>query len=436
MKCEWVKKQIKSKKAAVQIAAALFVVTVLVLSGCKTGNQKNVSEEVTEETNVSNVPSTEEKIKETAETETAAGQKTEETKTEEQKEPFKADRSEVYELFSHINIGWNLGNTLDATGAGNSLSAETYWGNPKTTQEMFDAVAGQGFRAVRIPVTYAEHMGKAPDYKIDTKWLDRVQEVVDYALNAGLYVLLDTHHEPNYWLKPDRKHEEEAVAQLGALWSQVAERFRDYDEKLLFEGMNEPRIKGSANEWNGGTESERKVVDHLNQTFVDAVRKTGGNNEKRILILCTYGNCASYGGMRDFKIPEDNYIAVAVHMYTPYQFTYDTPDGGYSAWDGSRIESITGVLNQIQKNFLNRGLPVIITEFGAVNKQNTKDVIAWIEDYLGAMNQHEIKCFWWDNNIYDKDGEKFGIFDRGNLTWYNQDIADALIENSIYIPEE
>ena len=423
------------KKIGNYFFAAVLLVSVLVLGGCGADGAENnntkspvAGQETLKPEDVTSPQPTE--SPEADDREDIQGtDKQEEVKPEETKEPFVADRSRAFELLSHINVGWNLGNTLDAHGAGNSLRSETYWGNPKTTQEMIDAVKAQGFNAIRIPVTYAEHVSKDGTYTINQEWLDRVQEVVDYAVNADMYILLNTHHETDYWLKPDMDHEEEAIAELTAIWTQVAQRFKDYDEKLMFEGMNEPRIKGSASEWNGGSPGERRVVYQLNQAFVDAVRATGGNNTDRLLVICTYGNNANYDIIKELKIPEDNNIAVALHMYTPYYFTYDA-EGGYSNWDGSQKASLISSLKQIDKYLIKKDVPVMITEFGAVNKNNTKDVIAWIEDYLGSMNTYGIKCFWWDNNIYDTDGEKFGIFNRRELSWYNQEIADALIQNA------
>ena len=352
------------------------------------------------------------------------------TEMSQMQETYQSDRSDVFALLGQIKIGWNLGNSLDAHGTGNTLRSETYWGNPKTTQDMIDEIAKKGFNAIRIPVTYAEHVGGAPEYKIDKEWMDRVQEVVDYAMNAGLFVILDTHHEPDYWLKTDEEHESNAQKELTAIWIQVAERFCDYDEKLIFEGMNEPRLKGSAEEWNGGTASERRMVDTWNQAFVDAVRSTGGNNETRLLIICTYGNNASGNVLKELKIPEDDHIAVAVHMYTPYYFTFDVKEEGYSEWTGKEKASITNTVKQLNANLIQKDVPVIVTEFGAVNKQNSDEVIKWLDDYLGTMNLYGIKCFWWDNNCYDTNGENFGIFNRKTLTWYNEKIADALIRNA------
>lgn len=408
------------------LTASMFV--IVLLAGCGTNGADK------EETSIVMELTTQELFTQESKEQESKEQESNEQESKEQElstqEPFVCDRSEVFELLSHINIGWNLGNTLDAHGAGNSLKAETYWGNPTTTQEMIDAVKAKGFNAIRIPVTFAEHVSKDGKYTINEEWLNRVQEVVDYAVKADMYILLDTHHEPDFWLKPDSDHEDAAIAELSAIWTQVAERFKDYDRKLIFEGMNEPRIKGSANEWNGGTPGERKVIEKLNNAFVNAVRATGGNNETRVLVICAYGNNAGYNILKELKIPEDNNIAVAVHMYTPYQFTYDT-DGGYSSWDSSLKASILSTLKQIDRYLIQKDVPVLVTEFGATNKDNTADVVNWIEDYLGAMNEYNIKCFWWDNNIYDQPGEKFAIFDRRELTWYNETVADALISNSV-----
>lgn len=342
-------------------------------------------------------------------------------------EPAQPDRSGVFELLAGMTVGWNLGNTLDAHGAGNTLASETYWGNPETTKEMIDAIAAQGINTVRIPVTWGEHLGSGPDYLIDEAWLDRVEEVVDYCLEDGMYVILDTHHETNYWLSLDEEDLDQTAEELKAIWTQIAERFKDRDSHLLFEGMNEPRTQGSAGEWSGGTPNERGAVNRLNGVFLDAVRATGGENATRCLILCTYGNNASLAAMRDLKRYDDPNIAVALHLYTPYVFTFEG-EGHVSVWDGSLQKDLDTNLRQIQSQFIAKGMPVIVTEFGAVNKGNTEDVVRWLEGYLGAMNQYQIKCVWWDNGIYEGDGECFGIFDRNNLTWYSPEVADALVE--------
>ena len=158
------------------------------------------------------------------------------------------------ELVAEMNTGWNLGNSLDSIGAD-----ETAWGNPATTKEMIDAVSAQGFDILRIPVTWGQHSGEAPDYTIDPEFMARVKEVVDYGIDNEMYVLLDTHHEPDSWLKPQSESMDEVEPQFTALWRQIAEEFKDYGDHLVFEGLNEARIKGSPTEWTEALRTDGNV---------------------------------------------------------------------------------------------------------------------------------------------------------------------------------
>lgn len=379
---------------------------------------------------VSEADKDESRTQSSAKAESNSPSETESSNPEEEEMEKETDRTAAFELLSGMTVGWNLGNTFDAFGVGNSTEAETYWGNPRTTKEMIDTVAAQGMNTVRIPVTWAEHLGTTPDYQIDEAWLDRVEEVVDYCLDNDMYVILNTHHETEFWLKPDMQELPQVQEKLTAIWTQIAERFKEYDSHLLFEGMNEPRTKGSAAEWNGGTPEERKAVNELNQTFVDAVRAVGGCNEERCLIICTYGNNPGYTALQELVIPEDNNLAVALHMYTPYVFTYEADNGNITQWDGSKKADIVNTLKQVDKFLLQKDVPVIVTEFGAVNKGNSEEVLKWLADYLDSMNRYGIKCVWWDNGIYSGSGEKFGLLDRRNLTWFDQELVDALVEDA------
>ena len=355
----------------------------------------------------------------------------EEVNVQEKEEPIEDTRSEAQKFAAQINVGWNLGNTLDAHGCGNSVSAETYWGNPKTTQEMIDAVAAKGFNTIRIPVTFAEHLGPAPDYTIDPAWLDRVEEVVNYGINDNMFVILDTHHETDYWLSPEEDKEAVITEELVAIWKQLCERFKDYDNHLIFEGMNEPRVKGSAQEWTGGLPAQRAVVDRMNQAFVDTVREGAGNNPERYVIICTYANTASDITIRNLVLPDDDHLIVSVHMYTPYEFTYPQSGKDLATWDGSKLSDITTLMKTLKVYIYNKKIPVIITEFGAVNKNNDDDVAAWVKDFMAAANEYEFKVVWWDNGLYNTGNEHFAIFNRNDLSWYRPKVADALIANSI-----
>ncbi len=332
-------------------------------------------------------------------------------------------------LAKEMTAGWNLGNSLDAYGA-YSLNNETYWGNPRTTKAMIDAIKNQGFNTIRIPVSWAEHVGSAPNYTINAAWMNRVQEVVDYAMSANMYVLLDTHHETS-WLKPQSSTLDASKKQLTAIWTQIAERFKDYGDHLIFEGMNEPRIVGSSSEWSGGDADGRAAVNVLNQAFIDAVRKTGGNNAKRCLIICPYGNNGDPNGLSGFKIPSDKNIMVAIHAYTPYGFTFrpeGNPSWARTTWDSSAKSDIEYLMTNLNNTFVSKGITVIITEFGAVNKNNESEVVKWVKDYVGLATQYGIKCIWWDNNYHNNDGESFGLLNRNSCTWTRKSVADAVIK--------
>lgn len=332
------------------------------------------------------------------------------------------------ELIAEMNVGWNLGNSLDAYD-GTGLDTEISWGNPRTTKAMIDEVHAKGFDVIRIPVTWAGHMGEEPEYKIDLQWLDRVQEVVNYAIDNDMYVILDSHHEEK-WRIPDNEHIDAVSDKVYALWQQTAERFRDYGDHLIFEGMNEPRVAGGENEWNGGTEEGRRCVDRLNQTFIDAVRSVGGNNEDRLLLITTFASASAPMAINDVAIPDDDHIAFSIHAYTPYAFTYNAnASWELFEWDGSHDIEIKNMFNDLKKAFIDKGIPVIITEFGAVNKNgNDEEVAKWVKYYLETAGSLGIPCVWWDNGYYYSGNELFGIFDRSRCTWYTDTVTDAIME--------
>lgn len=332
------------------------------------------------------------------------------------------------QLIAEMTVGWNLGNSLDATSA-SGLKAETSWGNPKTTKAMIDAVKARGFNTIRIPVTWGGHLGKAPDYTVDKAWMDRVQEVVNYAIDDGMYVILDSHHEES-WRIPDNAHIDAVNDEVYRLWVQIAERFINYGDHLVLEGLNEPRVSGGTNEWNGGTAEGRRCIDRLNQTFIDAVRSTGGNNSTRLLLVTTFASSSVSQAINDVAVPKDKNIAFSIHSYTPYQFTYNSNQiWELFSWDGSHDYEITNMFNDLKKAFLDKGVPVIITEFGAVNKNgNDADVARWVTVYLQTAKKLGIPCVWWDNGYYSSGNELFGIFDRNGIKWFTDTVVDAIMK--------
>ena len=337
------------------------------------------------------------------------------------------------EIIAEMGTGWNLGNTMDSEEGG-----ETGWGNPVTTKEMIDEVHRAGFDTLRIPTTWKNSMGGAPDYTVDSEWLKRLEEIVGYALENDMYVIINTHHDTD-WIKPQYEDVENVKVQLAALWTQIAEYFKDYGDHLIFEGLNEPRIVGGANEWNGGTEEGRDCLNQLNDVFVKTVRATGGNNETRTLLITTFAAQPAASGVSALIVPDDKYVGVSIHAYTPYRFTYDSVGESWNTavFDGSCASEIDSLFAGLNEAFISKGIPVIITEYGSVSKMidktwyitNTEEVAKWAKHYVSAAEKYGIPCVWWDNGYHKSGNELFGIFNRRELTWYEPEVVTAIMES-------
>lgn len=330
------------------------------------------------------------------------------------------------EFCKGIDVGWNLGNALDATG-GSGLSTETSWGNPKTTKELILAVKDAGFNAVRVPTTWYKHVS-GNNYAIDEEWLDRVQEVVDYAYGEDMYVILNAHHED--FNDPYNDTYKAASKELCAIWKQVAERFKGYDARLIFEGMNEPRKRGTNVEWNGGDAEGREVVNRLNADFVKTVRAAGGNNITRFLMVPTYA--ASASGLDGFELPDDERLIVSIHAYTPYNFAMQTPGTtSFSADDDNSTRELKWLSQTLCDRFVSRGYGVIIGECGATNKDNSADRKRWAEYFPAVFGQYGIPVFLWDNNGYGTGSEKYGLIHRDTLTWEYPEYIKTFVKSAV-----
>lgn len=334
------------------------------------------------------------------------------------------------DVVSNMRIGWNIGNTLDSTSdrlvrVEPAFKFETAWGNPKVTQELIDTVLDAGFNVIRVPVSWKNHLAEAPDYEIVDSWMERVQEVVDYAYNKGAYVILNLHHED--WNYPYYDNQEAACAEMKAVWSQIAERFKDYDEHLIFEGQNEPRKIGTPMEWNGGDQEGWDVVNATNKAFVETIRNSGGSNPYRILMIPGYG-ANSTVGIKHIELPEnDDRIVVSVHAYEPYDFALNT--AGRSEWNED-TDAIDTLMKNLKELYIDKGTPVIIGEFGAMNKDNESDRAAWAEYYVKAAAEIGVPCVWWDNGLFEGEGERFGLFDRRTYECKYQQVLDALMRGT------
>ena len=311
------------------------------------------------------------------------------------------------EIVSMMNLGYNIGNTFDATG-GTLEKHETMWGNPKVTQEFVDAIYDAGFNTIRLPITWMDFISKDGTYTIDPGYLARVKEVVDYCYNDGFFVIINAHHEG--WI--NRKDLDtaypEVAKELNALWTQIATYFADYDQHLIFEGMNEPRMVGTGVEWNGSDDGF-VAVNYLNQVFVNAVRSNGlGHNDERCLMIPGYAAACSSAVLQSIAIPTYdgkpvNNLIISVHSYTPYEFCLTDERDTFVV--GVSSSSVDSVFRDINNTFLKNGIPVVIGETGATNtKNNTAQRAEWFRYTAKKAVSYGVPIIIWDNGASGSSG--------------------------------
>ncbi|MCL2199512.1 MAG: cellulase family glycosylhydrolase [Defluviitaleaceae bacterium] len=346
----------------------------------------------------------------------------------------------AHEWVSSIRAGWNLGNQLDArTNRGQTVrQMETAWtdGTPVTPQ-MINAVYAAGFNGIRIPVTWQKAMDN--NFTIREDWMARVVEVVDYAVANDMFIMLNTHHDDEIFRLHDRYMAESRQAVV-RIWEQIATVFADYSERLVFQGFNEPRTRGSAAEWSGGTAEERDNLNELNQLFVDTVRATGGNNAERVLVVPTYAASASAAAQSGLVVPTDTVadrIIVSMHHYSPWLFTLHTGDNHTAEWNRENNSDTSPIINYVNRaynNFVSQGIPVVFSEAGAINRNNLAARVDWTEFYFSRSRDRGIPVFWWDNGRSGEfvlgaggAGETFGIFERATGNADHPEIIDAIM---------
>lgn len=320
-----------------------------------------------------------------------------------------ATNNQAKDMAEKLGAGINIGNSLDSFNDSGYISGsaglnyETSWGCPKVTKTLIDGIKAAGFTTVRIPVSYVNHVKTEKDangnkiYTIDEQWMSRVKEVVDMAMNADLYVIINIHHdgadtasgdtlteingEQLSWLSP-LNNSGDAYTQMEAkftsLWTQIATQFKDYSEKLLFADMNEFH-----HGYNAPSTSWTNTQNKLHQAFVDTVRSTGGNNNSRYLIVPGYNTNIDYT-VNYLKVPTDivenqstyngntvGHIIVEVHYYDPYTYAADNPSdsvwgsGSGSATTWANESYLEGQMKKLKTKYTDKGIPVILGEFGA-----------------------------------------------------------------------
>lgn len=354
--------------------------------------------------------------------------------------------SDPREVAAALGLGWNLGNQFDAHNSG--VASETAWGNPRASQKLFDAVAASGIRTVRIPVTWLGQFGSAPDYAIKKDYLDRVAEVVGYAENAGLNAIINIHHDGAdgaHWLDikgaaNDAAKNAEVKKQITAIWTQIAERFKDKGPWLIFESFNEIHDGGwgwGANRNDGG--KQYRTLNEWNQTFVDAVRATGGNNATRYVAVPGYVTNPELT-MENLVLPTDpaQKTIVAVHFYDPNEYTLNAK---FSEWGhtGKDKESwgdeqnVRDVFSKLKAKYVDNGIPVYIGEMGNVNRSTDrarKFRLYYMEYVAKAACDNGLAPIIWDNGAQSAGRECSGLFNRTTGNFYDDggDVISVMVK--------
>lgn len=330
------------------------------------------------------------------------------------------------ELVKDMTLGWNLGNSLDCCIEDRiphdnpaKTVDETLWGNIKTTPEIFTTLKNQGINAVRIPITWRDHLGEEPDYQIDEDWMNRVQEVVDYAYNQGMYVIINLQHDGRYdtefgaWIRMASTEKEKILNKYKALWKQIAARFQNYSDYLIYESLNEIVFDDLKEEEGYG------LLNEINQTFVDLIRSSGGNNAKRHLLIGGYGADISATSNAYFHMPEDpqNHCILSLHYYHSQASISNDPQATWGTYrDG---EDMQENLDIVKESFIDQGIPVIIGEFGIGINTEEKSRIRFCGHLISRCKSMGIPCFFWDN------GEEFN---RSKLEWRTEELAKTMIQ--------
>ncbi len=361
-------------------------------------------------------------------------------------------------ITSELGAGWNLGNTLEANTGG--TPNETVWGNPEASQEIIDMVAAAGFKTVRVPVSYLSFIDDANGYKVDEAWLNRVNEVVDYCYNADMNVIINVHGDGynsvnGGWLLCNGDDQDYIKAKYEALWKQIAEKFSDYDEHLIFESMNE-EFDGTYTTPNRDYYSN---INDYNQIFIDTVRSTGGNNTHRWLMVPGWNTNIDYTvGDYGFELPTDNNnkagenrVIISVHDYDPWDYCGEESKKIFlwgekgqeivevnkaspkskANWNEKNIEES---MQKLKTSFVDKGYPVIIGEFGCIDKTHANAGIpnqiaenrAYYDGFLaGTAASYGVTPVYWDNGYNGQYG--FGLFNRKTLEQTQPEIITTIV---------
>lgn len=357
------------------------------------------------------------------------------------------------DFVANMGMGWNLGNTLDATSDSGKtnvgLNTETYWGMPTTTQAMIKAVKAAGFKTIRIPVSWHNHITDS-SYTIDSSWMARVKTIVDWAIDEGMCVIINIHHDnmsvsqlsSNYGfaLSTDSSVQETSKAFLSAVWTQIATTFAEYDEALVFEVLNEPRdISGEVwgNEWWCNNSEAYDCIKDYEETCIAAIRAVAGNESRYLMVPGYAASASDTTELGCYTMPSDTITAngtkkliLSGHAYFPYTFAMS--DSTDTTFDSEDASSLTSLFDYLNTNYISKGIGVVMGEASASDKNNTAERVKWAKDYYAKATAIKIPVVLWDNMVTVANGgnidsgECHGYFNRNDLTWYFPSIIKAM----------
>jgi endoglucanase len=316
--------------------------------------------------------------------------------------------------------GWNLGNTFDSFDTGGDRGEES-WGNPRVTKELIHTIKAQGFNSIRMPFTSVMRTGAAPDYKLDPAFLARYAEVIQWALDEGLYVMINLHHDSWNWAGAIGASWDNgaSMARYKAIWAQLADYFKDYSDKVCFESLNEPQF------WSGDTANQIKIMEQVNTEFYNIVRNSGGGNATRMLVLPTLNTndsddrCESlYNTIKGFNDPN---IIATFHFYGFWPFS--TNIAGVTTMNEQVVNELKACFDRIYNHFVANGIGVVCGEYGLLGFDRGPDVVEHGEilkffEYVNYYAKAKgITMMLWDNGCH---------MNRSTYTWRDQSLYDMI----------
>ena len=340
----------------------------------------------------------------------------------------------AFQIVKDMGIGWNIGNTFESYNINDQkLTPDeqiTLWNNPVPTKEMIISIKKYKFKTIRIPITWKHSMNE--NNKVNSEWMSRIREVVDWVINNDMYCIINVHHDGvgDNWLSKGINAKDKFID----LWSQIADEFKSYDEHLIFENMNQPKYEIDYL-------YDYKTINVLTQAFVDTIRNSGGNNNYRLLLIAGANKEIDLTCFSDFKLPIDpaNKFAISINYYLPSQFCLEPDDIPWTWKDEYGIHEITPFttwgseedyndmvsnLETVREYFIDKGIPVIITETGVLTEQK-KDKES-IREFLNAIFSFAsnldgmMACLWDTSNKYSG---TMNYYDKVNSKWFDEKIG-------------